>query len=135
MKVYVASHCRWAACHVASELKGEHEIVSTWHESEFLPTNEKNENERGKIATADLNEIAESDALVLVSGPDRYPGGKFVEAGIAIGLGKRLVVIGRRENMLLWLPSIKCVSDPAQASSALLDMPGFGEGGVDDKRL
>jgi nucleoside 2-deoxyribosyltransferase len=119
MKVYIAAHCRWAACHVADVLKKDHEISSTWHQFEFNKTESHDESTRAKLATIDRNEIAESDALVLVSGPDRYPGGKFVEAGIAIGLGKRVIVIGRRENMLLLLPGIDCVNEPIDASELL----------------
>lgn len=103
MKIYVASHCRWAACHVASELrKAGHKIISHWHDVEFLPTHEHTESQRRTIAAVDIADVAESDALVLIAGPDKYSGGKFVEAGIAIGRGKPVYVLGRRENMLLW---------------------------------
>jgi len=113
MKIYVASHDRWAACHVADVLKAKgHEITSRWHSQEFLPTEAHTELDRAKIAQEDVDDVSASNALVIISGPDRYSGGKFVEAGIAIGQGKPVVVIGRRENMLLWLPSIRCVSSP-----------------------
>jgi hypothetical protein len=64
------------------------------------------------IATEDVIDVINCDSLVLVSGPDKYLGGKFVEAGIAIGLGKRVIIIGRRENMLLWHPWCETVSSP-----------------------
>lgn len=113
MKIYVASHDRWAACHAASVLRGKgHEIMSRWHEKEFLATEAHTEFERALIAKEDVDDVTASDTLVLISGPDKYSGGKFVEAGIAIGQGKRVIVIGRRENMLMWLPSIECVPSP-----------------------
>ena len=57
----------------------------------------------------ELPPLAGAAQLVLVAGPDRYPGGKFVEAGIAMGLGKPVVVLGHRENMLLWHPDVHAV--------------------------
>ena len=120
MKVYVASHDRWAACHVASVLEGAgHAVVSMWHEKEFHPTDKHTEAERTAIAIEDCEDVARADALVLIAGPDKYSGGKFVEAGIAVGMGKRVVIIGRRENMLMWLPSIEAVATPEQAAETL----------------
>lgn len=121
MKVYVASHCRWAALHVASVLNiSTHvEVVSRWHYKEFLPTPSHTEAERYDIAQEDYDDVMSADILVLIAGPDKYSGGKFVEAGIAVGAGKRVIVIGRRENMLIWLPSIIQVGTPEQAEAAL----------------
>lgn len=115
MKVYVASHDRWAASYVASVLSNKgHEIVSRWHSKEFLPTSEHTALERNAIAMEDVEDVRACDVLVLVSGPDKYSGGKFVEAGIALGLFRRVVVIGRRENMLMWHPLIQCVDTPEE---------------------
>jgi nucleoside 2-deoxyribosyltransferase len=112
MRVYVAAHDRWAACHVASVLKSAgHSVVSTWHDEDFLPTSEHTRAECWEIAERDVNQVRESDAVVLVAGPDKYSGGKFVEAGIAIGLNKVVVVLGRRENMLLYYPPVTVADD------------------------
>jgi nucleoside 2-deoxyribosyltransferase len=120
MNIYVASHCRWAGLHVALVLEDEgFRIVSRWLDQEFKPTDQFTEATRRDIAVQDTLDVLACDALVLVAGPDRYPGGKFVEAGIAIGAGKRVIVIGRRENMLLWHPDIEQVETPQQAASAL----------------
>lgn len=111
MNVYVASHDRWAACYVASVLNEADgiNVISRWHAKAFNPTRKHTESERAEIALEDFDDINASDALVLISGPDRYPGGKFVEAGIALGIGIPVVVLGHRENMLMWLPCIACV--------------------------
>lgn len=120
MKVYVASHCRWAAAHVASVLCANgHRTTSRWHNKPFLATTAHTEQERAEIAQEDHDDVLAADALVLVSGPDKYSGGKFVEAGIALGSQKTVVVVGRRENMLLWLPSIIVVDSPEAAAKAL----------------
>jgi nucleoside 2-deoxyribosyltransferase len=120
MKIYVAAHCRWAGLHAASVLKSSgHEITSRWLQKTFLPVSEHTPEERCEIALEDVEDVLRADALVLVAGPDKYSGGKFVEAGIALGLGKSVVVIGRRENMLLWHPAVVAVDTPEQASHVL----------------
>lgn len=123
MKVYVAAHCRWAAHYVALVLQQHgHEVTSGWIYVDFKPTDQHVEPERSVIAQEDFDDVARSEALVLVAGPDRYPGGKFVETGIALGMGKHVVVIGRRENMLIWLPSIHQVNEPHEAATLLKEI-------------
>lgn len=115
MKVYIASHCRWAGLYCAAVLEAQgHEITSRWLKYPFLPTEEYTTEGRANIARMDYDDVARSDALFLVAGPDRYSGGKFVEAGIAMGLGLPITVLGRRENMLMWLPPVRVIDDPSQ---------------------
>lgn len=102
MKIYIACHSRELAQEFAASLKG-HEVTSRWHGKEFLPTGDHTVAERHAIAIEDLNDIKRADALVLIAGPDKYSGGKFVEAGIAYGMGKPVYVVGRFENMLTYL--------------------------------
>lgn len=117
MKIYVASHSRDLALDAAFVLRrAGHKIASRWHNKPFHPTSHHTPDECAAIAQEDYDDIVGADALVLVSGPDKYSGGKFVEAGIAIGLGKPVTVIGRRENMLLWLPSVRLVSTAEEAA-------------------
>lgn len=120
MNIYVASHCRWAGLHVALVLEDAgHRITSRWLGQEFKPTEQFTPEMRRDIARQDTLDVLASDALVLIAGPDRYPGGKFVEAGIAIGAQKSVIVMGRRENMLLWLPEIIQVETPEEVVTAL----------------
>ena len=122
MKVYVACHCKEEAAKAASSLRAEgFEVVSTWHEMHraFLPTAEHSEDQRTTIAREDTDEVRLSDALLLIAGPEKYSGGKFVEAGIAIGLGTPVVVLGRRENLMLWHPGVTQVDSIGEAVSAL----------------
>ena len=122
MRVYVASHCRWAGLHVASVLDGfGHHVNSNWLLEPFNSTDRYSDLDKIRISKMDYWDIHEADALVLIAGPDRYPGGKFVEAGIAIGLGKRVVVIGRRENMLLYHPAVHQVETPLDAANLLIN--------------
>jgi len=112
MKIYVASHCRWAAQHWADNLTSNgHVITSHWHSKPFLKTAAHTYKERVAIAQEDIDDIMTADALVLVSGPDKYSGGKFVETGIAIGLGYQVYVIGRRENMLMYAANVHDIEE------------------------
>ena len=121
MKVYVASHCRWAGLHVSEVLKKSGlRITARWLRQEFHPTDKYSERDRQGIASQDMIDVLAADALVLIAGPDKYAGGKFVEAGIAMGAGKRVIVIGRRENMLLWHSKVEQVDTPEEAASALI---------------
>jgi hypothetical protein len=118
--VYVAAHCRWAGQHVADVLKAHgHTIASRWLNEPFGRVEEYGDAERQRIAKMDLDDVKDCQALVLVAGPDRYPGGKFVEAGIALGLGRLILVIGRRENMLMWHEDIIRVETPEEAAELL----------------
>jgi nucleoside 2-deoxyribosyltransferase len=119
MKVYVASHCRWAALYVAGVLiQRGHKVTSRWHDEEF-PTPDLTDARRRVIATEEIADVLESDAMVLIASPDKVPGGKFVEAGAAIGAGKRVIVIGRRENLLLWHPLVEATTDADEAAALL----------------
>lgn len=121
MKVYIASHDKALAQH-AAKLVGVagHEVVSRWHwEDEFKPTAEYPEGQRRQIAVMDHDDVCRCDALILLSGPEKYSGGKFVEAGTARGLGRPVIVVGRRENMLLWHPDVVCVESVQEAVEEL----------------
>ena len=56
---------------------------------------------------------AASSGLVLIAETDgRYvPGGKHVETGIALALGRPVYVIGVRENLFHWHPLVRVFAD------------------------
>jgi hypothetical protein len=106
-KIYVAAHCPLAASHVASLLTHEgFSITSSWHSKSFLPTEEIDVYTRVEIASECRGEILQSDALVLISSREKVPGGKFIEAGIALGLNKPVITVGPAENLMLHLPGV-----------------------------
>jgi hypothetical protein len=108
MRIYIAAHDKDRALLCATYLRDRgHMIISDWFHLPFLPTDQYSERDRANIATLDVDQVAFSEALVLLDSPDRVPGGKFVEAGVALGLRKLVYVVGRRENMLMWHPAIK----------------------------
>jgi hypothetical protein len=112
MRIYLASHDQELAQQAADYLElADHEIVSRWVRKPFNITESYTLEERRDIAVMDAFDVSCCDHLVLIAGPEKYSGGKFVEAGIAMGMGKPVTVVGRRENMLLWHPSINCIDD------------------------
>jgi hypothetical protein len=108
MKIYIAAHDQKLARDARDKFAASgYATTSRWLDVAFGRTEEYSEAERADIAQMDADDVLSAEALVLLSGPDRYAGGKFVEAGIAIGAGIPVYVIGRRENMLLWHPKVR----------------------------
>jgi hypothetical protein len=114
--VYISSHDKGEAEKLAAALRAAgHNVVSTWQDEPPYPEGKlNNAPDDDKVAGAEVNVaiIARRTAvLVLIAGPDKYTGGKFVEAGVALAVGARVVVLGRRENALLYHPKVDAVSD------------------------
>lgn len=108
MKAYISSHSKEQADNLKRWLESVGvEIVSTWHDSAMLRSAELTEAERQEKSARNLSQIDLADVLVLIACSDKVPGGKFVEAGYALGKGKRVVIHGRRENMMLWNATVK----------------------------
>ena len=124
MKVYVSSHdidkAREAA--VALEKAG-HAVMSTWHlgDSPMKRSADMTADEMRDKAKSNLHQIAASDVLLLVASDDKVPGGKFVEAGAALGQVKRVAIWGRRENILLNHPHAVAFTDLAGAVASVGD--------------
>lgn len=113
MKLYVAANDRWAAIHFACILIiNHHKVTSNWHNVDFVRTKDLTRADRQEIAERCLNEVHEADALVLIATEGMVPGGKFVEVGAALGSNKRVYVVGRRENLMMYHPYIIEVKDP-----------------------
>jgi hypothetical protein len=65
-----------------------------------------------KAATDGLVVIAEVEGKLV-------PGGKHVETGIALALGRPVYVIGRRENIFHWHPLVRIFADEEAFFKAL----------------
>lgn len=104
--VYISSHDFAGAKALAARLEAAGiGVVSTWHNETPIaggrgcpPTDReywdlKVRKNFGRMRCADV--------LVLVAGPDKYAGGKFVEAGYALASGTEVVVLGRPENGMI----------------------------------
>lgn len=66
-------------------------------------------------ALQDLTEIDAADFVLLIGTVLSRTGGKHFEAGYAVAKGKRLVVIGQRENVFHYLPDVEFVADWEEA--------------------
>ena len=111
MKLYIASHSRETAAQLRKNLiAAGHEVTSRWitNDTKFhMGPDAYSGPEKSQIAVMDEEDVrSATDGVVVVAEPEgRYvPGGKHVEAGIALGLGRPLYVIGRRENIFHWHP-------------------------------
>ena len=103
MKLYIASHSQEEARKIAVMcINMGHQITSRWLQEDFSKTSHYADADKCLIADNDYDEVTKADALVLLSSPYRVPGGKFIEAGIALGQLKMVYVIGARENILLY---------------------------------
>jgi nucleoside 2-deoxyribosyltransferase len=125
MKVYIAAAELERTQKVAEALiKSGATIVSTWHKTPFQRTDVFTELERSDIAERCANEIRMCDRLLLLDSPDKVPGGKFVEFGIALGLKKGVVISGRRENMLCWHPGVWMAKDDTEIVDVISESGG-----------
>lgn len=124
MTIYIASHDQEQAIDLAilCEQRGI-STTSGWLKVPFLPTECYSDTEKEAIAALDTHDVLRADCLVLISAPHgkKVPGGKFVETGIALGTNKPIFVLGRRENMLIWHPSIKQYDNIDRLLAALVD--------------
>ncbi len=106
MRLYVSCHDSVLARQVAAELEAAgHEITSVWHgDTQSGPRAAVDDDTYWtRRAEDNFTRIAvQSNGLVLVSGPGRYPGGKYVEATIAHCSLLPVYVIGAVENGMLW---------------------------------
>jgi hypothetical protein len=83
-----------------------HEITSRWidgsHESA-----DGDKSRWAEFAEADLDDLMASDTVVAFSEQECFPrGSRHVEFGAALMARKRLVVIGRVENVFMALPGV-----------------------------
>ena len=105
-KIYIAANSQLEGIAVDLHLKrlfeGKFETISDWLYIPFLRTDEHSEEERREIAIKDVSQVKDCDIFVIVCSKSKCPGGKFVELGVALGLGKKIYAIGEPENMLMY---------------------------------
>jgi len=65
---------------------------------------------RTRFAAEDVADVLAADMLIAFTEQPRASttrGGRHVELGLALGAGKRVAVIGPRENLFCWLPHVE----------------------------
>lgn len=132
MKVYLASRysTKEQMAIYAAELRANGiGVTSRWidepHSSNIggLPTSILSAEEILKLAEDDIEDVRKADLLVFFSVDPKIPvarGGRHVEFGYALGLGKPILVVGPRENIFHYLPQIKFVQNFQEALDFLL---------------
>ena len=123
MKVYVAAafERRRDAEEAAGIIRrAGHLVVSSWHK---VDTGKKYDPEdvsvMSVIAERDLDELAMAGVIVVLTDGVESHGGKHVETGVAIGDGKRVIVVGPRENVFHSLSEIIVVDSIEEAVAAI----------------
>lgn len=119
MRIYLTA--RWARrdemkLHRQELQKLGHEVTSRW-------LDEVDGVSPADAAAVDLNDIDDAEALIVFTdAPDvgYSTGGRHVEMGYAIGIGRHICVIGPRENVFHHLPQMNFVESVAKAAEFLL---------------
>jgi hypothetical protein len=112
MKCYLAS--RWSRIKemrsVACRLTDlGHTVCSRWIWRAEPNVENLDSPDAERVAGEDLDDVRESNCLVLFAEPPRTAtrGGRMVEFGYGLAQGKRMVIIGGRENVFTALPQIE----------------------------
>lgn len=120
-RVYIASHDRGLALAAAEEITvAGLQLSCSWITAPMNATSTYSDADKQQIADQDEWDIAQANVLILLAGSEKYSGGKFVEAGIARGKGARVIIVGRRENMLLWATGYERYDTVAEAIEAIV---------------
>lgn len=105
-----------------------HEVTSRWIDQhggnllESLVAGELNSDPEGcsKYAAIDVDDLTRADTVIsFTSAEGGGKGGRHIELGLALGLGKHLVICGPRENVFHTLPQIEWHPDWAHLLTAL----------------
>ena len=102
------------------------EVTSTWLEEPHGPNTQLQDTpdeEKTGYAEADLRDVYRAEWLVFFSVAPTIPvarGGRHVEFGYALGLGKKILVVGPKENIFHYLPEIHFVNNFEEAKEFLL---------------
>lgn len=65
---------------------------------------------RSKFAQDDYEDLIDADLVISFTEPPRSKGsrgGRHVEFGMALAMGKRQIVVGFRENLFHWMPGVE----------------------------
>jgi nucleoside 2-deoxyribosyltransferase len=128
VKLYVAASYedKRHAESVAKELESAgHQVVSDWHRKE--ERGELTSHDKATIAFKDATQVTQSDGVVLLEASHPVTGGKFVEAGICIGLGRPVFLRGEPENMLMYHPNVFECPDTKAVLYAIEDFINIGK--------
>jgi hypothetical protein len=129
MKVFIAAaYARRDECRVykaALEAVG-HQVSSSWLDTTGLGSLVESEEYRVRWALKDLQEVRACDVLISFTEPPKtsVSSGRHAELGVCLNMGRRLIVVGYRENIFHWLP---CIEFYASWEAALVALSCEGD--------
>jgi prepilin-type N-terminal cleavage/methylation domain-containing protein len=84
-------------------------LDTSWSEADASGSSAAPAEYRAEFAIKDLEDVAAADCLVAFTEPPRSNGrgGRHVEYGAALALGKRVMVVGHRENLFYHHPAVE----------------------------
>jgi hypothetical protein len=131
VKIYLASQYsrreEMLCVRTALQLMG-HVVTARWLETEWADRPDQSsacpQEYREKYAVIDAEDVSRSELVISFTELPGLPGdgsrgGRHVEFGIAYALGKRLFVVGYRENLFHHLPRVEFFATWEEASEAL----------------
>lgn len=125
MKIYIASHSQTRARELSEVLEANgYGVVSRWITCDPKfghGVDAYSDDERRALTVMDEEDVRLADALVLIAeAAGQYvPGGKHVETGMALALGREVIVMGRRENIFHWHPLVTLVRSTEEVLGTL----------------
>lgn len=128
MKVYIAGRSEDQA--KIAEIKAEFEaseieVNAGWIQQKDLSIDKDGLSEKRRKLWIDLTQIAEADIFVLFNPQDAHrtgTGGRHVETGYAIALGKPIFLIGSGENIFHFHENVREFDSTQTAINAVLDI-------------
>ncbi|HEU0073939.1 MAG TPA: hypothetical protein VFS30_07990 [Dehalococcoidia bacterium] len=93
------------------------EVTSRWLATEPRVHSEYSDADWRELGQIDQEDVLAADTLVCFTEPDGAGGngGRHVELGMALALGRRVIVVGRREHIFHHLPEIDLVESWPEA--------------------
>ncbi len=88
-----------------------HHVTSSWLRGTIAPSTDLSDPAWPTIAQQDVNDVFACDAVIYFAEADRSSGGRHVEFGMGLGLGKRMMVVGEPEHLFHTLPTVEVYSD------------------------
>jgi hypothetical protein len=106
------------------------EVTSRWLATEPRIRSEYSDDDWRELGLLDQEDVLAAEGLLCFSEPagDGGNGGRHVELGMALALGRRVIVVGRREHIFHHLPEVEVVEswpDALRLLAQSLDTAGL----------
>jgi hypothetical protein len=97
-----------------------------WLEKSFTPEELSRDPQTcGKYALADVEDVMAADTVISFTCGTGGKGGRHIEFGMGYSAGKRMIVVGPRENVFHTLPGVEWHPDWPHFVMALTEERGF----------